>query len=277
MTSSRPSGRRARCAVSLAAAVAVAVGASACSSDRDVPSPGIATPTPTSAATAPPADATSAPPGGGASASPPVDRTDGAPEQAALAFVEAVAQGDTDDAYALLSARSQQAVGGPDGFAAMSSALAEGFGAFADAQPRPLRTELGDDAGVVTLTADVQREGLAERGAAATLPYRLDASGDVGLEPFGRAGGTVEFASPRPGATATAGSPVQVFVPAATQPVLTLDGNPLKVEIRGADGDQQELTGTLPADLAPGRHVLTAAWVDRDGRLAADAIVVPTS
>jgi hypothetical protein len=194
---------------------------------------------------------------------------DVSPEEAFLTFVRAAAEGRTDDGYALLAASSQAAVGGPEGFAALSTELAEGFGAFAGASPQLLRTELGDG-GVLTVAAPVEREGMSELATEA-VPYRVE-EGAARLELFDRAPGQVEFRAPLPYGGVAPGGPVEVGVPAAADVVLAIDGVPVDVQRDDAGDGRQRLRAQAPDELLADRvYVLTVAWVDADGRLGGEA------
>jgi hypothetical protein len=191
------------------------------------------------------------------------------PEEAFLSFVRAAAEGRTDDGYALLAASSQAAVGGPEGFAGLSTELAEGFGAFAGASPQLLRTELGEG-GVLTVAAPVEREGMSEFATEA-VPYRIE-DGAARLDLFDRAPGRAELITPPPGGRLEPGGPIEVEVPSADEVVLALDGVALVVQSVTSERGGQRLRAQAPADLLDGRdYVLTFAWVDAEGRFGGAA------
>jgi hypothetical protein len=194
---------------------------------------------------------------------------DVSPEEAFLSFVRAAAEGRTDDGYALLAASSQAAVGGPEGFAGLSTELAEGFGAFAGASPQLLRTELGDG-GVLTVAAPVEREGMSELATEA-VPYRVE-DGAARLELFDRAPGQVELVAPPTGGRMSPGGPIEVEVPAADDVVLALDGVALAVQSETSERGGQRLHAQAPDELLDDRvYVLTVAWVDAEGRFGGAA------
>jgi hypothetical protein len=217
-------------------------------------------------------DASATAPAGPTSEPLPAPTADDAlsPEETVLTFVRAVVDGRGDDAWALLTEGSRSAVGGRDGFDQVLGELEEGVGAFAAAAPQLLRLPL-DDGGVLTLAAPVEREGMSELATFA-VPYREE-GGRVRLAVFDRSERLAEFAAPRREGAVAPGGRIEVYVPAAADAVLTVDGDALDVQTEGVDGDQQRLRAQAPDDLQTDRvYVLTVAWVEVGGRIGADAI-----
>ena len=214
---------------------------------------------------------------------------EGTAVQTARDWIQAIGAGDLDRAYQLLADDSQKAVGGRQGFEAMRSQLAEGWGAWAAAgglsdRAGPRHGLGADDDGdrpaelprlaVVVVTGTVAQEGetafraipLNVRGTVVAARVDLFADVEVSIEPGPDESGRALI----PG-TATVGA----YTPAAAKVwFLFDDGAPVDPHgVEGADGDQQFVTVTPKPALSEGRHVLTVAALMVDGRLLSRSVV----
>jgi hypothetical protein len=204
---------------------------------------------------------------------------EGAAEQAARAWVEAVGAGDFDRAWDLLADQSREATGGRAGFEASGSALAEGWGAWAGVPGVSYRAVLlpglaGDlpaelpRLAVVTLTGVVEQEGttafralsMAVRGTAEDPRVDLFVAVGIELHPGPEASGGTSI----PGRTK-----LGAYTPAAAKVWFVLDERaPADPDdVQGADGDQQFATLTPTPALTEGRHVLTVAALMVNGQV----------
>ncbi|MFP5220527.1 MAG: hypothetical protein ACLGIG_12515 [Actinomycetes bacterium] len=189
---------------------------------------------------------------------------------AANAWLSAVADGRWDDAFSLLTPSSQDAVGGREELSEQASALREGWGTFAAADPTLHVVEVEPGAGAVTVQAEVTREGTTER-AAEVLPYDVRDDGTVLRDVLARADGTARSDEVQDSATVVAGQAVTVVVPPAERGVLSLGSTPVESTETPEDGGLR-LEGELPDTPPEGAWTaLTAAWVDLDGRVGATA------
>ena len=206
----------------------------------------------------------------GASGAPVATDQATEPDPAAVAttWVDALSGGDTDAAWMLLSEEARQAVGGREGFEALGSALAEGWGAWAAADYRVRTIALADGragSGAVVLEGTRSAEGMTETTAAA-LPY-VGTHDGVRLEPFV---GTVDWQVPdRDAAAVPASTPLAAYLPFAEEVVFALDDRLVDADIQGADGDQV-LASVVAGPLEPGEHVVTVI-ASTAGGLVADA------
>lgn len=210
----------------------------------------------------PGATAAPSPTGPGAQEELPQDLTTTPASLAVQGLLDALSTGEVDQAYDLLAPASQEAVGFAEGFADVFPELQEGFGRYAGTDTPLVVTDV-DELGAVTL--------VSPDGEAVTLPYR-SVDGAIRFDTFARAEGAAEFASPE---RVEAGAQVRVLVPFAEVAVVSLDGDVLPVERSGADGDQVVLTTTLQEAVSASDGVLTAVWVDAQGRIGSDAVVLP--
>jgi hypothetical protein len=133
--------------------------------------------------------------------------------EAVLQWVDDLGAGDAEAAWDALGATSQAHFGSQDEFEGTMTDLAEGYGAWAAAEPddvlvTPVSADDDGTVAVVTLIGTVEQEG-ATRNRADAFPVRI-VDGDVVLEPFASAG------------------PLEVVTPARTSP----------------DGSERELVGT---------------------------------
>ena len=200
--------------------------------------------------------------------------------EAARAWIDALGNGDLDAAFAVLGDASRQQAGGRAGFESMASALAEGWGAFAYADPAYLPTSLGTvgdgEAGVVTVLATVSQEGTTERRAL-PLAYRIEAPGrgwsarSAVVEPFVASRAPSSIDQPASGSTVACDVALTASVPTdATAVALGIDGQAtLQPEIIPTDSEVDAATAELVDGLSAGEHVLTVAFVDADGRIGA--------
>lgn len=280
LTRGRSARRRSRHATLAAAAVALIAGASAATvlagSVPGAELPPVAdaptsSPTPTSGPTPTeqePTPSTSASAVQGTSVEP-----------ALRTWLEAIQEGDEEQAWGLMTPEAQTAVGRDRFDQLMASALPEGLGAFAHA-PDFHDVVVSDDAVesmVAVVSGEVTREGITEFAAAAiplrvsddeTLvdhafisPYydRVAAFASVSAGPLSfRAGDelAVTFATPEGAA--------QVLI------AVDDDREPLPTEFDPAAG---RATATLDRDLEAGRHIATVIVVHESGLLHPEAIV----
>ena len=201
---------------------------------------------------------------------------------AVLAWVEDLSAGDGAGAWQAMGQASQAHFGSQDAFEAEMSSLAEGYGAWSEAEPEdvlvtPVRTDAESTIAVVTLVGTVDQEGLSERRAEA-FPVRL-IGGDAVLEPFALAGAievvvpAVELPDDAPD-TVEPDEGLVVVVPSdADAPILRVDDGETLVCGEAEGSELTALEGTAgqrcsyhpPQGLVPGEHTLTMAFVGSDG------------
>jgi hypothetical protein len=207
---------------------------------------------------------------------------DAAPADAVLAWVDALAAGDTHTAWSAMGPASQSHFGSESAFADEGSALAEGYGAWSAATPDDiLVTSLvasGDgEVVVVTLVGTVEQEGTRQHRADA-FPVRV-VHGVASLEPFAFAG-EVEIVVPEPvpeGGTRPlvhADDELVVVVPRGVDaPMIRLDdgqtlvcGEAEGTELRELEGTPgQRCTYRPEGGIDPGDRVLTVGFLSTDG------------
>lgn len=208
---------------------------------------------------------------------------------AVRAFVTAVGSGDLDAAYALLSERSRQAVGGREGLEDLRSELGEGFGAYGSAPDlvtdpvtvaSPVASGGREWLVVVQLSGTVAQEG--PPAFAATAVAASVVAGEARLELFQRvAEGQAVIFDPPSGTAIPARPTLTVRYPtgAVDAVSLVLDGAPVASTRTGAALGSTSEEHTPPAPLTPGRHVFSATLVGDAGiqTLAADYAVEGTA
>lgn len=171
-------------------------------------------------------------------------------------------------AWSLLSSRSQQGFGSYEDFAQLSSDYAEGLAAFADADRSHI--DLGGGVSVVTLSGEVNREGMTEKAAAALAVRREDGQPRVELTPPHLADVLV-IEVPEPGAAPLeSGAELRATVPVGSRVTVLVDAEAYGPRMTPSDGDRMLVT--LAPDLTEGSHVLTVAAVRTDGLLFAQAV-----
>lgn len=185
----------------------------------------------------------------------------GVPRDLVVAFVEAVAEGDAQTSFGLLTPGGQEGIGGLEGWSAALPEYTEGLGAYAAAPDLEVR-EIGlDEAAttVVELLGTVTREGSTEFDVAA-LTVRAIEGDELGLdlftdfEPIG-------INDPQPGVVPPQPE-FSVGIFGGFGLVLLLDGQQVEGELMGANVSGRVYTP--PEPLAPGYHTLTVvAYNDR--------------
>jgi hypothetical protein len=204
------------------------------------------------------------------------------PTDAVMAWVAALATGDTESAWASMGPASQAHFGSQSAFVAEGARLAEGYGAWSAATPDDVIVTpviSGDDGAmvVVTLVGEVSQEGTMQQRADA-FPVRM-VDGAAQVEPFAFAG-ELEIVVPEP-VPADGKRPVVssddalvVVVPRGVDaPTIRLDDGETLVcgesagteltELDGAPGQRCSYhpDGGIPA----GKRVLTVAFLSPDG------------
>jgi hypothetical protein len=198
---------------------------------------------------------------------------------AVLTWVGDVGEGDGQGAWQAMGAASQAHFGTQAAFEAELAALADGYGAWAGAEPEDvIVTPIGTDAegtlAVVTLVGAVEQDGATARRADA-VPVRF-VDGDVELEPYAFAG-AFEVVVPEDQAEGTdplaAGEALVVVVPdGAPAPILRIDdatpvvcGTAPGTELTELPDGGGQRCAYEPATLAGGEHALTVAFLGADG------------
>ena len=199
---------------------------------------------------------------------------------AVASWLQALAEGTADEAWALVGAASQQAIGGRDGFDALYSALVEGQGEWSRAtdpngtgSPWTFVNRIDGQIYAVTLAGIVTQEGVPD---ATTIALPVIVSGEVAtVEPFLRV------------------DPVQVVGPPFfDEPWELVDQPPVTFSVRGAPGVRvyvgsssvsvttEGAAGTTRITTAPltqleagGQYVITVVVLD-EGVIHADAFLV---
>jgi hypothetical protein len=204
------------------------------------------------------------------------------PTDAVMAWVGALASGDTAAAWTSMGPASQAHFGSRSAFTGQGSSLAEGYGAWSGATPddvlvTPVATRDGGSMVVVTLIGAVSQEGTTQRRAVA-VPVRM-VDGTPHVEPFAFAG-ELEMVVPEP-APASGDRPVVstddelvVVVPrGVAAPTIRLDdgdtlvcGESEGTELTELDGAPGQRCSYHPAGGIPvGERVLTVAVLSSDG------------
>ena len=183
-------------------------------------------------------------------------------------FLDALGTAASRRAWSLLSSRAQEGFGSYEDFAQLSSDYAEGLAAFAHADRSSI--DLGGGLSVVTLSGEVNREGMTENAAAA-LPIRRE-GGQPRVELISpQLVGALGIEVPIPGAAPLeSGAELRATVPVGSRLTVLLDAEAYAPQTSPSDGDRTLVT--LAPDLTAGSHVLTVAAVRRDGLLLAQAV-----
>lgn len=210
--------------------------------------------------------------------------------KAVLAWVAAVASGDTKTAWDALGPASQAHFGSRSAFAAEAPSLVQGPGAWGGVTPEEVFvTEVvhGADAEVlvVTLLGTVSRGGVRERRADA-FPVRIT-EGVAEVEPFAFAG-ELEVVVPEPTpdgdlAVVRSDEALIVVVPRGVEaPTIRLDddkpvvcGDAPGTELTELDDAPGQRCSYRPAGgIRPGKRVLTVAFLAPDGGgVAAESVL----
>jgi hypothetical protein len=208
--------------------------------------------------------------------------------EAVLAWIDALAAGDLDTAWALMDEAAQEGIGGRAAFGALRADLEEGFGVWARAEDRVVHVAVVEMASeseieVVTLVGAVTGEGETTASVVAVPAILRGGEGFQAL-PFVR-GDQVEFVSPPPldpvdpdvtPPIAVDGTIVVVVPDTATLVVLSVDDE-LVLELGGDDlvpageGDARA-TSAIDPPIDVGRHALTVVYLDGEV-VHADAIL----
>ena len=203
---------------------------------------------------------------GGSGSSEGADVSVADPADAAKAFVEALAEGDVETAWALLAEPSRAALGSIDDLRDQASELEEGWGAWASADDAAYSAvPYGDEAdgvSVVVVTGTVSQEG-EEAASATALPVRT-VDGASLVSPF-EDDSTIEF-TPAPGTELEPRGQVEVTAPAGADITFVVDdrGTTSAAIQRSSKGQIGMLRVSPP--LEPGDHAVTAV-IDVDGAL----------
>lgn len=202
------------------------------------------------------------------------------PEEAAMAWIEAVAAGDLDTAAALMASGSLAYVDEHGGLAAFSTDMVEGWGAWTRVVDRRLwavggQLTDGAPATAVVLLGTISQEGMTERRAAALV--MVEADGGYLVDPFTTAG-QVGFVVPRTDFVDRVAPdvPFELSMPEGSDVLAFLDeSGPLATQAKAAGG---RITVTAASDPAPqpGEHVLTVIHQTSDGHIGARAALFTT-
>jgi hypothetical protein len=201
---------------------------------------------------------------------------------AVLDWIDALAAGDSGDAWSALGPESQAHFGTQTAFEAQAPDLVVGYAAWSAGPPEhvfitPVATDDAGSLAVVTLVGSIDLPSGPERRADA-FPVRIEGD-EIHLEPFALLGG-LELVTPEAPAGETTAAPVStgdellVVVPAgADAPVLHLDdGAP--VVCGKSDGSElttmdatpaQRCAWTPPGGHDPRAHTHTVAFLGSDG------------
>lgn len=197
-----------------------------------------------------------------------------------FSWINALAEGDMDAAWEVLSPAAQAGWGDKAAFEAERTAFAEGYAAWAHTKPQqvlvtPVVSAANEDISIVTLVGMVEQEGVKNMRADA-FPVRI--TGDKAELHLSPVSAGIEFVSPD---TLSNGAypkvtddSLVVVVPAeASAPILRLDEGDLLFCGDSPDTELTELSDGYgqrcelqPKDGLPdGVHVLTAAYMSDDG------------
>ena len=217
---------------------------------------------------------------------PPTTTTTLAPnERAAVsavsAWIDALANGDTDASWALVAPASQEVIGGRNGYDAIVSGLAEGFGAWTSAtdpngeeSPWVFVNEVDDQILVVTLAGTVTQEGVTAVRATSIPVVVL---GDtVAVQPFLRLD-PVQWTDPafttEPWALAPR-TEVIFTVPGAPPVVMAfLNADEVDTSSEPGDGVSAVMSEPIEGLEAGGTYVFTVVLLDEEV-IHADAVLV---
>lgn len=202
------------------------------------------------------------------------------PEEAALAWIEAVATGDLNTAATLMAPASLAYVEERGGLAAFSTELVEGWGAWTRVNDRRVWSVNGQftdgaSATAVVMVGTISQEGMTEHRAATLM--MVEADGGHLVHPFTTAG-QVGFVVPRTDFIDRVAPdvPFELRIPEGSDVLVFLDESaPLATETVQASGG---ITVTATSDPAPqpGEHVLTVIHQTHDGYTGAQATLFTT-
>jgi hypothetical protein len=185
---------------------------------------------------------------------------------AVRSFASAVAAGNAEGAWSLLSPRARDAVGGRAGFDERMPGLRKRYRSLLDGVGNSERAVLlaGDDSQVRSVVIMASDRG----GPVAAVPV-VTAGGTSLVEPFEPA---MSLDVRRSGRDVV----VTVEPPSSMVRVVIDDGGPFKpAQSASPSGkDDGEHVVTVRAGLERGRHVVVAAAIDAEGRVVAKAVVV---
>lgn len=186
-----------------------------------------------------------------------------AAEQAAVAWLTALSEGDVEGAHAMLDAASRAQLPLED-FRMLASGLAEGAAAFHDVDTRHVVTveEGAAPFWVATFVGEVEREGTVQTDAFPVVVV------DEGGQP------RVAFELTELDVRPAMGASVDVQAAPGATVVASVDGAPASRVVVDADG-RGSLDAALPGP-ARGPHALTVVAVS-DGRPVARAVVLSTT
>lgn len=213
------------------------------------------------------------------------------PTDTVLAWVGALGEGASADAWDSLGPASRAHFGSQSAFAAESSALAEGYGAWSGTEPEqvivtPLPSSGDGQLVVVTLVGDVQQEGSTVRRADA-FPVRI-VDGNAKVEMWAFAGElqlVVPEGEPRGHERPTVDEDDEliVVIPRGVQaPTIRLDDGDALVCGQAEGTTLEQLSGTPgqrcsyqpEGGIAAGERVLTVAFLSPDGEaVSAESVV----
>ena len=205
----------------------------------------------------------------------------GQPEEAALAWIAALAHGDLDSAAALMASGSLAYVDERGGLAAFSTELTEGWGAWDQVNDRRVwsvrgRFSDGAEGTAVVLFGTVEQEGMTERGAVAVVTVEED--GRHLVDPF-KGAGAIGFVVPRTDFVDRIAPdvPFELGMPDGYEVIIFLDhSSALPTEISAKANDQVRVTALSDPLPQPGEHVLTVVYLDDEGNTGAQAVIFTT-
>jgi hypothetical protein len=188
-------------------------------------------------------------------------------EATADAWVDAIAAGDDDTAFGMLSPRSVDAIGGRAGYDGMDIALSEGWGAWASAEDRELTVvtlPFPKDVVIVVFHGQVAQEG-PPRESWNALPVIATDDGDR-VEPFVDLGEV--RVDPPEGSTIAEGDQLAASTPGGYDTFFIVDdGDAVLPRLQDVTESGAVWLHALDEALEPGLHAL-AVVVVHDGVMA---------
>ena len=192
---------------------------------------------------------------------------EGQPATVALEWVQAIAAGEDDAAIALTSPRSLAAIGGEEGWHDMEIELAEGWGAWGNADDVEVVTEdVTDGVWTATFHGSVAQEGPPEESWSTLVVVATDDG--LRVEPFLDLG-NVEL-DPASGASIEPTHTFSAFVLGGREVALLVDGTRVDATVESADGDQQHASASHTMD--PGLHGFAVVVWNDTGVMARSAV-----
>ncbi len=202
------------------------------------------------------------------------------PEAVALAWIGAVAAGDLDTASSLIAPASLGYVDQMGGLTALSSELAEGWGAWAGAADRRVwsvmgRLSDGTEHSAVVMVGTLTQEGMTERHAAAILMVEVD--GSVLVHPFTEPA-PVGFVVPRAEFVDRVAPDVsfEFGIPEGSELLVFLDEAEVLATESTPIGDGIRVTASPDLKPQPGEHILTVIHHTASGDTTAQAALFAT-